>query len=148
MHELLVSRGFVRRPTPLNSSDEDGGVSDKTSKAERPRVDAATAERKLESTQASAKLESTGRPSKASVFPGNQSLRDKTLFFIFFWCFALLSGDNLVFASRSRIIADPPRCGLATDTRTQHHLLQHKVICIHTRISRCLGVIYDDDDDR
>lgn len=52
MHELLVSRGFVRRPTPLNSSDEDGGVSDKTSKAERPRVDAATAERKLKSTQA------------------------------------------------------------------------------------------------
>lgn len=129
MHELLVSRGFVRRPTPLNSSDEDGGVFDQTSKAERPRVDAATAERKLKNPQASAKLESTGDHRKRQYSLAIDLFVIRLFFFLCVLCFSV-SGDNTVFASRSRIMTDPSRCDLAADTRTQHHLLQYKVICI------------------
>eukprot|EP00904_Undaria_pinnatifida_P004899 jgi/Undpi1/1539/HiC_scaffold_11.g04929.m1 len=59
MHELLVSRGFVRRPTPVTSADENstnegGSVRDQPSEEERRRMDAATAERKLKSAEARA----------------------------------------------------------------------------------------------
>lgn len=88
MHELLVSRGFVRRPKALNSSDEDGGVAEQTSQAERRETDAATAERKLKSAQASGPHVSV--TIERYIFPRNRAIRDRLCLVL-----VLLSGTIL-----------------------------------------------------
>ena len=101
MHELFASRGFVRRPVASNSSEGDGGVPEQALHAEKRRVDAATAERKLKSTQASLPQ------AKAAVFLAIELL---VIALSFGACASQL--EYTVFASRSRF-SDRSRQSLA-----------------------------------